>query len=121
MLDGGAGNDTIVFRRGDGSDSLVAPGGSSGELDTVLLGAGIASAAVALRSYGGNDLHIDIGGDVLVVPGYFSNPANPPAIELRLEDEPGTVWGSGEILNATIRRAPHVGTGSSSTAGSRSR
>jgi len=109
VLDGGAGNDTIVFRRGDGSDSLVAPGGSSGELDTVLLGAGIASAAVALRSYGGNDLHIDIGGDVLVVPGYFSNPANPPAIELRFEDEPGTVWGSAEILNATIRRAPTDG------------
>ena len=105
VLDGGAGNDTIVFRRGDESDSLVAPGGTSGELDTVLLGAGIASAAVVLRSHGGNDLHIEVGGDVLMVPGYFSNPANPPPIELRFEDEPGTVWGSAQILNATIRRA----------------
>ena len=108
-LDGGAGNDTIVFRRGDGSDRLVAPSRTSGERDTVLLGAGIASAAVVLRSYGGNDLHIEVGTDVLVVSNYFTDTANPPPLELRFADEPATVWGSAEILAATVLRQPTEG------------
>ena len=108
-LDGGAGNDTVVFRRGDGSDRMVAPSRSSGERDTVLLGAGIASAAVVLRSYGGNDLHITVGTDVLVVSNYFTDTANPPPLELRFADEPGTVWGSAEILAATVLRQPTEG------------
>ena len=61
-LQGGTGNDTYHFSLGDGQDSIL-DNGSSSDLDTLLLGAGIsASSVVVTQTNSGHDLLLSITG-----------------------------------------------------------
>ena len=61
-LSGGAGNDTYLFNAGDGQDTIIDNGASSGELNTLQLGAGIVPGGVTLAEANSSDLVISFTG-----------------------------------------------------------
>jgi len=71
-LDGGTGADTYLFGWGDGQDSVVAGAATSGKVDSLRLGHGIAMTDVDL-SQSGNDLLVALRGgkDSVRVVNYF--------------------------------------------------
>lgn len=94
VLSGGAGGDTYHYAAGDGRDVIADGGASTG--DTIVLGAGITTAAINLyRS--GSDLVIEtVGGDdhVILVRGQFAGATD------RIEGlvfADGTVWDVSQI------------------------
>jgi Ca2+-binding RTX toxin-like protein len=98
-LDGGAGNDTYRFDLGAETDYLRARTPVTGELDTVLFGAGIRPGSLTLRSYGGNDLHLErAGGDTLIVESFFADLARLPNLQFRFSDDPDTVWSAADVV-----------------------
>ena len=63
FLSGGSGNDTYIFNAGDGQDTIIDNGSSSGELNTLQLAAGILPSAVTVaETNGGSDLVIGFTG-----------------------------------------------------------
>jgi Ca2+-binding RTX toxin-like protein len=75
-LDGGQGNDTYKFGIGSGNDELREQDRTSGNVDTILLGAGITTADITL-SRDGNTFFLTINstGERLTMYDYFE--ANP--------------------------------------------
>ncbi len=105
----GSGNDTYVFRRGDGQDLVIDKDTTAGNLDTIRL-EGLAPGEVTLLreldSYGAaTNLVIQIVGtsDLIRVQNHFKYAEN--AIE-RIVFDDGTVWGPAEFASL-----PFVATG----------
>lgn len=100
----GYGNDTYVFSRGDGQDTIVDCDATAGNTDTIQL-TGIDPSEVCLyRETGSNGyasnllVKIKDSADQIRVTNQFANTAN--HIE-RITFENGTVWGLSEI-NAAV-------------------
>ncbi|MEX0958666.1 MAG: calcium-binding protein [Burkholderiales bacterium] len=76
-MSGGVGNDSYRFGFGSGRDT-VADEGDPGDIDSVLIGAGIGRADLALARRANGDLAISIigSGDELVLDRYYLKPAN---------------------------------------------
>ena len=100
-LIGGAGNDTYIFARGYGQDAINDNDSTTGNLDRILLSAGIVTTDVTLTR-NGNNLIMTISNttDAVTIQNWFvSTGAN------RVEQivfEGGTIWDEAYILaNAT--------------------
>uniref|UniRef100_UPI0015E398AC calcium-binding protein n=1 Tax=Methylibium rhizosphaerae TaxID=2570323 RepID=UPI0015E398AC len=95
-LDGSTGNDTYLFGRGSGKDTINSYDTTAGKLDVVQLGAGITPADVLLTR-SGDELVLSIVGssDSLRVQNQF-NATNYYRIEqIRFAD--GTTWDTAAI------------------------
>ena len=106
-LDGGAGNDTYRFARGAGADTIDALEARVGKLDTLELGAGIATSDVAITREG-NDLIVSIVGtsDSVRVKSHFSASAASgyQIDQIRFADN--TVWSVAGIRSQLVNHAP---------------
>ncbi|RTL32784.1 MAG: hypothetical protein EKK47_03360 [Burkholderiales bacterium] len=91
-MDGGAGADTYIFGWGDGQDTVVAGAATSGQVDHLRLGHGIAMTDVDL-SQSGNDLIVALKGslDTVRISGYFSFAASD---RMRIDFADGTSFDS---------------------------
>ncbi|WP_304438201.1 calcium-binding protein, partial [Pelomonas sp. Root1444] len=110
FLSGGTGNNTYLFGLGDGVDTILYSGDTSGSrLNVVQLGVGITTANLTLRRafdsqttrYTALEIGIAGASDKLVI-NYFlenDNPANShnPVQQLQFDD--GTIWTAAEVFN----------------------
>jgi Ca2+-binding RTX toxin-like protein len=111
-LDGGAGNDTLsgdagsdtyLFRRGGGTDTIVATDFTVGRIETLVL-EGLNVADIRVEAQGVSDLAFVIKdtGESIKVQNFFSHDAN--NVNANMIDvvkfADGTVWGQTEMLNA---------------------
>ncbi len=89
-VDGGIGNDSYVFDRGYGNDIIVDTDWTTGNIDTILLGADVLTSDVSLKA-GGNDLFLSINGtdDTLQMKDWFAGDAY--KIEQVVFND-GTMW-----------------------------
>src|SRR2546427_4563801 len=87
---GGAGNDTYLFGRGSGHDTIVEDDATAGNVDTVQFSADVAPSDVAVTG-SGDDLVLSINGstDQLTVQAFFLDAAH--QIE-QVSFDDGTVW-----------------------------
>jgi len=90
----GTGNDTYLFGRGDGQDTIYDPDGAAG-LDKVVFKPGVAPADVQIvRS--SDHLLLKIAGtpDQVLLYNYFGSDATSGWVieEIRFTDDPSTVW-----------------------------
>ncbi|MEN6328442.1 MAG: calcium-binding protein [Syntrophomonas sp.] len=102
-LEGGAGNDVYVFGRGDEQDTIYDYDYNSGNIDSILMSAGVLPADIqAYRN--GNNLELLIKGteDKLTVNNYFDS-SNYFLIE-KIEFTDGTVWDAAYIKDAVRYR-----------------
>ncbi len=101
----GAGNDTYLFGRSDGQDTIYDDDASSGNLDRIVFKAGVMPADVS-ASRAGNDLVLKIVSttDQISAANYFVNEAsNEWAIEeVRFTDDPAMVWNMAAIKLALL-------------------
>src|SRR5262249_5416154 len=100
-LEGGTGNDTYVFNAGDGQDTIY-DNGSTGDLDTLALGSGIAPANVAVaQGNSGNDLVLSINGtsDKVTLSGRVDVPWH-SADQVLFAD--GTLWDYNTLLQKSL-------------------
>ncbi|WP_313953231.1 calcium-binding protein [Accumulibacter sp.] len=95
-LYGGAGNDTYVFGRGSGQDTVFNYDSTPGHLDTVQLGAGIATTDITIsRDFDNFYIKINGSADKLTVVNWFVS--NDYKVEqLRFDD--GTTWNTTVML-----------------------
>lgn len=109
ILDGGLGNDVFVFDRGYGRDTVSAGSTSTGKVDAIQLGAGIAQADVELAMLGQYTmlLRITDTGDTIEIgsDGYWTSTGG-RVEEIRFSD--GTTWNMAAIKSRLL-----VGTGGS--------
>lgn len=113
------GNNTFLFKRGDGQDFIRVWTSQPGSFDVLRFGEGISSDAVTLTRE--NDhLVLDLGqGDRVTIMDYFRRPdygsmTQPSVVEeIRFDD--GTAWDLYEVLaqTAPMDRPPAVTYGSS--------
>jgi Ca2+-binding RTX toxin-like protein len=98
-LDGGAGNDTYVFARGYGQDTVTDVSGT----DVITLGSGLTTADVKIWRDTSN-LYVGIAGtaDVLTVQGWYDLSTN-RVESVKFAD--GTIWSA-----TTLAAAPFFGT-----------
>ncbi|WP_284733868.1 MULTISPECIES: calcium-binding protein [unclassified Dyella] len=107
VLTGGAGSDTYRFGAGFGSDLIVNydPADAVGDVDAIVLDAGIAASSVWIERRG-NDLlvHLGQGNDAIRVQGQFDDAdATSYAVDqIRFAD--GTVWGR-DYIKAQVQVA----------------
>ncbi|PKN89270.1 MAG: hypothetical protein CVU51_01070 [Deltaproteobacteria bacterium HGW-Deltaproteobacteria-1] len=89
ILLGGGGNDTYLFGRGYGNDMIVEVAGAN--INTIVLGADIATTDVIL-SKSGNNLLISIVGttDILTVENWFEQGGALQTIQIQFTD--GPLW-----------------------------
>ena len=71
ILRGGAGDNTYVWKLGDGHDRISDARGAN----VLLLGNDVYCSAVKVKR-DGDDLHFIIGGEGITVENWFGNPAN---------------------------------------------
>jgi hypothetical protein len=107
ILDGGTGNDTLygergndtyIFRRGSGQDTIIDPDPTEGNIDTIWLGSNLTPDEITLvRS--GNHLVLKINdtSDKLTVRDMFRNNSPLNRIE-QIQFMDGTVWTYDDIL-----------------------
>ncbi|WP_280513962.1 calcium-binding protein [Ruminiclostridium herbifermentans] len=89
-LSGGLGNDTYIFNRGDGQDTISDVDKTDGNIDTIVFGENIVGSDLLFTRVG-NNLKIIIDGteDSITILNYYSN--SWCAIEqIRFAD--GTIW-----------------------------
>ncbi|WP_236341795.1 calcium-binding protein [Paenibacillus plantiphilus] len=103
------GNDTYVFGRGYGQDTIIDYDGTTGNADVIRLNAGIAPSDVTLRR-NGNHLELSINGtsDKLTVTNYFESSGKYVVESVQFAD--GTVWDA-----AAVKTAVRAVTGSESS------
>ena len=101
----GLGNDTVYFGRGEGQDAVSFTDSTSGRIDLLQLGIGIATNQVRLvrGGTGNNDLIVQLIGstDQVTVTGYFAATSN-RLTGIKFTDS-GTTWNQTQIqtiLNA---------------------
>src|SRR6185369_555616 len=100
----GTDNDTYLFGRGDGQDTIYDPDGAAG-LDKIVFKSGVAPSDVSIvRS--SDSLLLKIAGttDQITVANYFSSDAAGGwAIEeVRFTDSPGTVWAVADVKSMAL-------------------
>jgi Ca2+-binding RTX toxin-like protein len=105
----GAGNDTYLFGRGDGQDSIYDDDTTAGNIDKIVFKAGVLPGDV-LFSRSGNDLLLKIAGtsDQLTVYNYFgAGVTSSWAIEeIRFTDAAATVWDVSYVNSKTFTGGP---------------
>jgi len=91
----GVGNDTYVFGKGDGQDTIWDSDTTAGNLDTISLKAGIDPSEVRItRPNNGNDMYLSIAGTsdrIQVVNQFYGDGTGGWAIE-RITFADGTTW-----------------------------
>lgn len=93
LLVGRWGNDTYVFNQGDGADTISDQDWTSGNKDTLQLGAGLlATDTWTVRNH--NDLTLSWGTDSVYIPNFFYSSAY-QVEAFKFED--GPVWGLADI------------------------
>ncbi len=94
-LQGGAGNDTYLFNLGGGQDTISEYDYTTGNVDILRFGAGIAASNI-IFTHSGNDLVLSINGttDQVIIQNWKYGDAY--RIE-RVEFVDGTVWGAAYI------------------------
>ncbi|WP_137895068.1 calcium-binding protein [Ramlibacter sp. 2FC] len=101
----GIGNDTYLFGRGDGQDTIYENDTAVGNLDKLIFKAGVMPGDV-VASRSGNDLILQVNGttDQITVSNYFLNESTGDWFveEVRFTDAPATVWRSAEIKNLVL-------------------
>ena len=89
------GNDIYVFNKGDGADTIADFDYTVGNLDTLMLGAGLNAADTVLARLG-DDLKLSWGADSVTLQNYFKNTYS--VIEVLMFAD-GTKWGMAEIAS----------------------
>ncbi|MDD2893857.1 MAG: calcium-binding protein, partial [Halothiobacillaceae bacterium] len=106
-LQGGTGNDIYLFNLGDGQDTITENDSTSGNMDTIRFGDGIAASDITF-AHNGRDLVLSVTGttDQVTIQnwGYGEN----YRIE-RVEFADGTVWGVAD-LPSQLTGLPIIGT-----------
>jgi Ca2+-binding RTX toxin-like protein len=102
----GAGNDTYVFNRGDGHDTIYDNDTTTGNLDQLVFGSGIAPSDLRLSRSSNQSLVLKLNGgtDQVTINGYFINDASSgwPIEEIRFEDDPATVWRVADVKRMAL-------------------
>jgi Ca2+-binding RTX toxin-like protein len=102
---GGAGNDTYLFGRGDGKDTVYDYDTTAGNLDKIVFKAGVLPEDV-LVSRAGDDLVLKIAGttDQITVAKYFTADATSGWLieEIRFADDANAVWRVNDIKAAAL-------------------
>jgi len=94
-LEGSYGNDIYRFGRGYGQDTFYDYDDTVGNIDKIVLAAGIVSTDISMKRNGNNlELSINSTDDKITVSEYFSTEVN--EIET-MEFADGTVWGVAEV------------------------
>ena len=109
-LEGGYGSDTYHFGRGGGQDIIIENDITSGTVDQVVLGAGIAASDIVVRR-DGEALILSISGttDQIRVEGQFS--PSQQGIEQVTFADGATVWSRDDIAGKVITNStPVLGT-----------
>ena len=94
-LNGSTGNDIYIFDKGDGADTIADLDYTVGNLDTLILGAGLNAADTVLARLG-DDLKLSWGADSVTLQNYFKNTYS--VIEVLMFAD-GTKWGMAEIAS----------------------
>jgi trimeric autotransporter adhesin len=106
-LTGGAGNDTYLFGRGSGQDSIDSFDATLGKIDTLQLGANIATADVQLTA-STTDLVVTIIGttDYVRIREFFkdASASGNQIDQIRFAD--GTSWNVAGIRSRTVNHVP---------------
>jgi Ca2+-binding RTX toxin-like protein len=101
----GVGNDTYLFGRGDGQDTVYDNDTTAGNLDKIIFKAGVMPGDVRI-SRSGNNLLLSIAGttDQITVMNYFmGDGAGGWAVEeIRFTDNPSTVWNVAFVKTAVL-------------------
>lgn len=107
-LTGGAGSDTIVFRSGDGNDTVYATDATPGRNDQIEFGPGITPASVGVRRgvdyWNADDLLLDLPGDdsVRVRFGLGEDGEGVHSVQtVRFAD--GTQWHAAELRQRSLQ------------------
>ena len=96
------GNDTYLFGRGSGQDTIVDYDPILGNLDTILLDSDITPADVTLKnSYGNLVLSINGTTDTLTVNSWFSASGTDQVEQIQFSD--GTIWDVPKILQLVLQ------------------
>ncbi|WP_439588563.1 calcium-binding protein, partial [Hydrogenophaga sp.] len=107
VFSGGLGNDTYLFGRGDGSDTILAESGAEpGQLNTLEFKVGIVPTEVLLSRVD-DALVLTIAGttDSVTVNAFFdSNAALNPVQQVRFAD--GTVWNVAQMQTIQAQSTP---------------
>lgn len=100
-LNGGQGDDSYAFDRGYGQDVISDADATVGNVDTVVLGTGIAPADVSLKAVD-QDLFLSVTdtGDSLRISGWFADDMY--KVE-RIQFADGTVWGVATMQDIASR------------------
>ena len=100
------GNDTYLFGRGSGQDTVIDRDASAGNADTILMGTGVLPEDVIVRR-NGEDLVLSIEGesDTLTVGNWFYDEAGQWQVE-RIQFADGTVWDVAEIKQRLLQGTP---------------
>jgi Ca2+-binding RTX toxin-like protein len=104
VLRGGVGNDTYVFNRGDGQDTINDRDETVGNMDTLLFGGDIAAADITLTRTG-NDLIFGIAGsgDQVTIEQWGNSSFGTYYRIERVEFADGTVWDTAFIQAQGMR------------------
>ncbi|MFH1116114.1 MAG: calcium-binding protein [Pseudomonadota bacterium] len=106
LLMGGLGDDAYLFGLGSGSDTIMEDDSTPGNIDAVVLDAGIAAADVGLKREL-DDLVISINGttDTLTIQDWFrDDSAGRQVEEIRFGD--GTVWDVATVEQMMLQGTP---------------
>jgi Ca2+-binding RTX toxin-like protein len=99
----GAGNDTYLFGRRSGKDTVYDPDATPGNVDTIRVANGLTAADVRLSREGGNRLDLVLSiidtGDTLTVKNWFGGPQH-RVEQIAFAD--GTLWDAPVLAQAAI-------------------
>jgi len=113
VLTGGAGDDTYIFGKGAGQDTVNSYDTTVGKLDTVQFDATVTPSEV-LASRIGNDLVLSIDGttDTLTILNYLENDGVTPYSVEQIRFQDGTVWDldtvKGMLGGSPVNHAPEL-------------
>ncbi len=111
ILTGGAGDDTYVFGRGSGQDTVNSYDTTTGKIDAVQFDDGVSSSDV-LVSRLGNDLLLSINGttDTLTIQQYMDNDGASAYTVEQIRFYDGTSWDVATVKAILTNRAPVLST-----------
>ncbi len=100
----GHGSDTYRFGPGGGQDTIFDRNGVVGEIDTILLGAGVGTSDVQLLRVNGNDLAVELVGttDKITVGSHFNGAAAGDGAMEQIRFADGTVWDAARIAASAL-------------------
>ena len=96
--DGETGNDTYIFRRGSGQDTIIDADSTPGNIDTIWLGSNLTPDDITLRRSENNIvLRINDTNDTLTIKDFFRNNSPLNRVE-QIQFMDGTVWNEEDIV-----------------------